>query len=37
MQTSAVTTTLRKQGVEELYVKVLEDINKGSTAIIKLH
>ena len=35
--TSAVLETIRKQGVEEAYCRVLEDIYKDGTATIKLH
>ncbi len=34
---SAVMQAIRKQGVDKPYIKVLEDIYKGSTATIKLH
>ena len=36
METSAVMKALRRQEVEEIYVKKLEDIYKESTATIKL-
>lgn len=35
--TSAIMKTLRKYGVEETYMKILEDIYRESTATIKLH
>ena len=37
METSALMKALRRQGIEEIYVKILEDIYKESTATIKLH
>ena len=37
MQTSTVMKAFRRQGVEEIYVKILEDIYKESIATIKLH
>ncbi len=37
VKTSAVMQVLRRQGVDELYIKVLEDIYRDSTATIQLH
>ena len=37
MEISAIMKSLRRQGIEEIFVKILEDICKESTAIIKLH
>ena len=37
METSVVMKTLKRQRVEEIYVKILEDIYKESNATIKLH
>ena len=37
VETWAVMQALRNQGIEERYVKLLEDIYRGSTATIKLH
>ena len=37
METSTVMKALRRQGVEEIYLKILEDIHKESTAAIRLH
>ena len=37
VQTSAVMKTLRKQMVEKIYIKILEDIYKEITVTIKLH
>ena len=37
MATSAVMKPLRRREVEKIYVKILEDIYKESTATIKLH
>ena len=37
VETSAVIKALRKQGVDEHYVRILEDIYNGSTATIVLH
>ena len=37
VETSAIISALRKHGVEEPYVKVIEDIYNGSTASIRLH
>ncbi len=34
---SAVMQALRQQGVDELYIKVLEDIYRDNTATIQLH
>ena len=32
-----VMQAIRRQGVDEPYIKILEDIYRGSTATIKLH
>ncbi|XP_068232204.1 uncharacterized protein [Palaemon carinicauda] len=37
VRTSAVMKALQKQGIKESYVRTLEDIYTGSTAILKLH
>ena len=37
VETSAVMGALRNQGVEEVYVRTLENIYEGSTATIRLH
>ena len=37
VETSIVMNTLRGQGVQEMYVKILEDIYKESTATMMLH
>ena len=37
VETSIVMEALRKQGIEEIYVKILDGLYKKSTAIIKLH
>ena len=37
VKTSAILQALRKQGVEELYVKLFEDIYTDSTATLQLH
>ncbi len=37
VKTSAVMQVLRQQGVDELYIKVLEYIHRDSTATILLH
>ena len=37
VETSTVMKALRRQGLEEMYVQILEDIYKESTATIKLH
>ncbi len=37
VKASAVMQGLRKQGVDELYIKILEDIYRDSTATIQLH
>ena len=37
IETSAVLNAIRQQGVGELYCRILEDIYKEGTAIIKLH
>ena len=37
VEASVVTKALRKQGIEEICVKILEDIYKKSTATIRLH
>ena len=36
METSATIKTLRRQGTEEIYLKILEDIYKEITTTIKL-
>ncbi len=37
VKTAAVMQALKQQGVDELYIKVLEDIYRDSTATIQLH
>ena len=37
VESSAAVKALRKQGVKEIYVKIIEDIYKESTVTIKLY